>query len=89
MHPPVVMGILNVTPDSFSDGGQYAEGICRQRARGTAHLDRLHQADRHQRGLRHGEVHAPLRVDAIESSMRQEGFFQHLLQGARKWLNWR
>ena len=25
MHPPVVMGILNVTPDSFSDGGQYAD----------------------------------------------------------------
>jgi dihydropteroate synthase len=25
MHPPVIMGILNVTPDSFSDGGQYAD----------------------------------------------------------------
>ena len=22
-HPPMIMGILNVTPDSFSDGGQY------------------------------------------------------------------
>lgn len=25
MHPPVIMGILNVTPDSFSDGGQFAD----------------------------------------------------------------
>ena len=25
MQPPVIMGILNVTPDSFSDGGQYAD----------------------------------------------------------------
>ena len=24
-HPPLVMGILNVTPDSFSDGGDYFE----------------------------------------------------------------
>ena len=23
--PPVVMGVLNVTPDSFSDGGRYAD----------------------------------------------------------------
>ena len=23
-HPPLVMGVLNVTPDSFSDGGQFA-----------------------------------------------------------------
>src|SRR5260370_25326360 len=23
-HPPLVMGIVNVTPDSFSDGGLYA-----------------------------------------------------------------
>src|SRR5437588_228465 len=22
-HPPLVMGIVNVTPDSFSDGGQF------------------------------------------------------------------
>ncbi len=27
MHPPVIMGILNVTPDSFSDGGQYANVV--------------------------------------------------------------
>lgn len=25
MHRPLIMGILNVTPDSFSDGGQHAE----------------------------------------------------------------
>ncbi len=25
LDPPVVMGVLNVTPDSFSDGGRYAE----------------------------------------------------------------
>lgn len=25
MNQPVIMGILNVTPDSFSDGGQYAD----------------------------------------------------------------
>ncbi|MCK4625549.1 MAG: dihydropteroate synthase, partial [Phycisphaerae bacterium] len=24
-HRPVVMGILNVTPDSFSDGGQFID----------------------------------------------------------------
>src|SRR5262249_409285 len=23
-HPPLVMGIVNVTPDSFSDGGHFA-----------------------------------------------------------------
>ena len=23
LHTPVVMGVLNVTPDSFSDGGKY------------------------------------------------------------------
>ncbi|NCC28487.1 MAG: dihydropteroate synthase, partial [Gammaproteobacteria bacterium] len=23
--PPLIMGILNVTPDSFSDGGRYSE----------------------------------------------------------------
>src|SRR5579885_56704 len=23
-HPPLVMGIVNVTPDSFSDGGSFA-----------------------------------------------------------------
>ena len=23
----LVMGVLNVTPDSFSDGGQFAEGL--------------------------------------------------------------
>ena len=23
-RPPLVMGVLNVTPDSFSDGGQWA-----------------------------------------------------------------
>jgi dihydropteroate synthase len=25
LRPPLVMGVLNVTPDSFSDGGQYAD----------------------------------------------------------------
>jgi hypothetical protein len=30
---PVVMGILNVTPDSFSDGGRYSRHRCRTRAR--------------------------------------------------------
>src|SRR3954469_20515935 len=24
-RPPLVMGVLNVTPDSFSDGGRYAD----------------------------------------------------------------
>jgi dihydropteroate synthase len=24
-HPPIVMGVLNVTPDSFSDGGQFVD----------------------------------------------------------------
>ncbi|MCP4374997.1 MAG: dihydropteroate synthase [bacterium] len=33
--PPVVMGILNVTPDSFSDGGKYLDPqIAAQQARG-------------------------------------------------------
>ncbi|HEX4208793.1 MAG TPA: dihydropteroate synthase, partial [Candidatus Binataceae bacterium] len=27
MHYPAVMGILNVTPDSFSDGGRYLDPI--------------------------------------------------------------
>lgn len=25
LHSPVVMGILNTTPDSFSDGGRYVD----------------------------------------------------------------
>ena len=25
LHRPVVMGVLNVTPDSFSDGGRYID----------------------------------------------------------------
>ena len=25
LKPPIVMGILNLTPDSFSDGGQYSK----------------------------------------------------------------
>ena len=28
---PAVMGVLNVTPDSFSDGGQFAHRITRWR----------------------------------------------------------
>src|SRR5690348_14413359 len=24
-RPPLIMGVLNVTPDSFSDGGRYAD----------------------------------------------------------------
>ena len=24
-RPPLLMGVLNVTPDSFSDGGRFAE----------------------------------------------------------------
>jgi dihydropteroate synthase len=36
---PVVMGVLNVTPDSFSDGGRYAD-----RAAAVAHAAELHRA---------------------------------------------
>ena len=35
LDPPLVMGVLNVTPDSFSDGGEYAtlpEALARARA---------------------------------------------------------
>jgi len=45
LERPVVMGILNVTPDSFSDGGEYAEPIAAferartMRAEGAAILD--------------------------------------------------
>ena len=35
LDQPQVMGILNVTPDSFSDGGQFADAAMRRRpARG-------------------------------------------------------
>jgi dihydropteroate synthase len=30
---PVVMGVLNVTPDSFSDGGRFAHAMRRSRTR--------------------------------------------------------
>jgi dihydropteroate synthase len=36
MNRPLIMGIVNVTPDSFSDGGQYAE-----KHSAIAHCDRL------------------------------------------------
>ena len=32
-EPPLVMGVVNVTPDSFSDGGRFLETDARRRAR--------------------------------------------------------
>ena len=31
-RPPLVMGVVNVTPDSFSDGGRYADPAAAYRA---------------------------------------------------------
>ena len=42
MHTPKILGILNVTPDSFSDGGQY---LGHQDAIKHAHLMMQHGAD--------------------------------------------
>ena len=39
LHRPLVMGIVNVTPDSFSDGGRHADPVAAMR-----HCDRLVQA---------------------------------------------
>ena len=36
LTPPVVMGVLNVTPDSFSDGGRFARRCDARRARASA-----------------------------------------------------
>ena len=33
IHVPKVMGILNVTPDSFADGGRYADLMARRHRR--------------------------------------------------------
>ena len=55
---PVVMGVVNVTPDSFSDGGRYADTGGRDRARARA-AGRRGRRTRHRR-----RVHAPGRDPA-------------------------
>ena len=47
---PLVMGILNVTPDSFSDGGRFVDRGARARAR-AADARRRRRPDRHRRRI--------------------------------------
>jgi dihydropteroate synthase len=44
-HGPVVMGVLNVTPDSFSDGGRYADLDAAVRHGVEMHRDGAHLID--------------------------------------------
>ncbi|MBE1486515.1 dihydropteroate synthase [Plantactinospora soyae] len=44
-RPPVVMGVLNVTPDSFSDGGRYADLDAAVRHGVQMHRDGAHLID--------------------------------------------
>ncbi len=51
-HPPAVMGVLNVTPDSFSDGGLHFDRARAVDAANTAVASHGRSADA--RGLRGG-----------------------------------
>jgi dihydropteroate synthase len=64
--PPVVVGVLNVTPDSFSDGGRYA-GVDAAVAHGMAlHADGAHVVDIGGESTRPGAR----RIDAATESAR-------------------
>ena len=59
---PRLMGVVNVTPDSFSDGGRYAHHGCRRRARAAARGGgRRHP--RHRRGVRPGPASDPVELE--------------------------
>ena len=66
---PLVMGILNVTPDSFSDGGRFLDP-----ATAIAHAPRHGRAGRryprHRRGIRPGPMAARQPVSAEEERAR-------------------
>ena len=55
---PVVMGVVNVTPDSFSDGGRYADTDAAL-AHGRAPAGRRRRRARHRRGVDPARGHPP------------------------------
>ncbi len=79
---PVVMGVLNVTPDSFSDGGRFAErecGAARTRgsliAEGAAHHRHRWRIDAPRRGTADLDEELERVIPVIEALRRESAVF--------------